>query len=330
MSGAMTEAEIAAQLSLISGLSVSNYCTVAFVTLLCYDYFLTFGREVEFIWKEGFNKGKVLFFFNRYVPILDLIGLMNSYVNRSIHDPDGKKFCSPFFHIDSWVGFCSIFAVNLLLLLRTYAIWRKSKVILVGLSTLLALCMMATAGAAIYADVVVQSFPVPGNVRPCVTGFDNTDVLYAIWVSSIVWDTTILVLSLVKIVPLSHTKVIGARVVGLLIKDGVLYFAVLFLVSIGNVIVLELAPPALKIMLFTFYRVMLSILGSRIILNLRGVILKEPDEAITQESMKLVTTRRTYKSWNTNTPGSPLPQPGQSTLITFVESPVGKKSYSDW
>lgn len=75
---------------------------------------------------------------------------------------------------------------------------------------------------------------------------------------------------------------------------------------------------------------MLSILGSRIILNLRGVILKEPDEVNTQESVKLVTTRRTYKSWNTNPSGSPLPQPVQSTLITFVESPVGQKSYSDW
>lgn len=68
--------------------------------------------------------------------------------------------CSPFFHMDSWLGFCrlviynwisdrwhltssryaSIFIVNLLLLFRTYAIWQKSKVILVSLSVLLAVC----------------------------------------------------------------------------------------------------------------------------------------------------------------------------------------------
>jgi len=320
----------AAVLSLISGMFINNYCTVAFVTLLCYDYCLTFSREVEFIWKQNFNMGKVLFFFNRYVPILNLIGLMNSYVNRSIHDPDGKKFCAPFFHIDSWVGFCSIFVVNLLLLIRTYAIWRKSKVILVSLSILLTLCMMATAGATIYADVVVQSFPVPGNVRPCATGFDKTDVLYAIWVSSILWDTSVLILSLMKIVPLARTNVIGTRMVDLLIKDGVQYFAVLFLISISNVIVLELAPPALKIMLFTFYRVMLSILGSRIILNLRGTILKEHDEAITHESLKLVVTVKSHKSGNLTSLSPPLQQHAQSTLSTFDESPVSKKAYADW
>jgi len=314
-------------LSLINGFVTSNYCTVAFVTLLFYDYCLTFSREVEYIWQQKFNKGKILFFFNRYVTVIDLIGLMNSYVNRSIHDPDGKQFCSPFFHIDSWMGFCGIYVVNLLLLFRTYAIWRKSKIVLVSLSILLALCMMATAGAAIYADVVVQSFPVPGNVRPCVTGFDNTDVLYAIWVSSIVWDTTITILSLVKVIPLSRSNVIGSRMIDLLIKDGVLYFVVLFFISIGNVIVLELAPPALKITLFTFYRVMLSLLGSRIILNLRGMILKQHDEIITHESVKLVVTGKSHRSWHTR---SPLPPPVQTTLVTFAESPVSQKAHSDW
>jgi len=119
-------------------------------------------------------------------------------------------------------------------------------------------------------------------------------------------------------------------------------------ISIGNVIVLELAPPALKITLFTyvnsfpeenswilkyapsFYRVMLSILGSRIILNLRGMILKDHHETTTQESVKLVVTGKRHKSWNASSPVSPLPQPVQSTLVTLVESPASKKAHSDW
>lgn len=75
---------------------------------------------------------------------------------------------------------------------------------------------------------------------------------------------------------------------------------------------------------------MLSLLGSRIILNLRGVILKDHDEIITQESMKLVVTGKSNKSWHSNSERSPLPQPGQSTLVSFVESPGGRKAHSDW
>jgi hypothetical protein len=80
----------------------------------------------------------------------------------------------------------------------------------------------------------------------------------------------------------------------------------------------------------SFYRVMLSILGSRIILNLRGMILKEHDEAITQESLKLVVTGKSHKSWHTSSPVSPLPQPVQSTIVTFVESSVSQKAHPDW
>ena len=62
------------------------------------------------------------------------------------------------------------------------------------------------------------------------------------------------------------------------------------------------------------------------------MILKGYDEVATQESIKLATTGKSYKSWNTKTKtsGSPLPPPVQSTLVTFVESEVSKKAHSDW
>lgn len=40
-----------------------------------------------------------------------------------------------------------------------------------------------------YSLIVPVDYPVPGNVRPCATSFERTDVLYAIWISGIVWDT---------------------------------------------------------------------------------------------------------------------------------------------
>jgi len=186
--------------------------------------------------------------------------------------------CAPFFHVDSWVGMFSIFTVNVILLLRTWAIWGKSRLVLGCLATLLTLCTIAQGGAAIYADIVVQNYPVPGNVRPCATSFKRTDVLYAIWISSIVWDTVILVMSLIKLVPLVRPNVLGSKMLSRLMKDGTTYFAVLFLCSVSNVITLNMATAALKTMMFTFYRVMLSVLANRIILNLRGVLLKGEDE----------------------------------------------------
>jgi len=60
------------------------------------------------------------------------------------------------------------------------------------------------------------------------------------------------------------------------------------------------------------------------------MILKEHDAVITHESMKLVTTGRTHKSWRTDPPVSPLPHHVQSSLVTFVESPDTNKAHSEW
>lgn len=38
----------------------------------CYDYFVTFQREVELVWPSKWNSMKVLFIVSRYSPFLDV------------------------------------------------------------------------------------------------------------------------------------------------------------------------------------------------------------------------------------------------------------------
>ena len=55
--------------------------------------------------------------------------------------------CAPFFHVDSWIGMSSIFTVNVILLLRTWAIWGKSRLVLGCLATLLTVRTFGLCGA---------------------------------------------------------------------------------------------------------------------------------------------------------------------------------------
>ncbi|KAF7326716.1 hypothetical protein MSAN_02499600 [Mycena sanguinolenta] len=59
--------------------------TAAFVTVLVYDWLLTMRLEVEFIWRQKMSFGKLLYFINRYLVIIDLVILLNSYANPIIH-----------------------------------------------------------------------------------------------------------------------------------------------------------------------------------------------------------------------------------------------------
>jgi len=74
------------------------------------------------------------------------------------------------------------------------------------------------------------------------------------------------------------------------LKDGVQYFIVISLASTANIIMLRVAPGILRTMLIFFYPVMVATLGSRLILSLRGSLLRPAynDGVMTSELDTLV------------------------------------------
>ncbi|KAL1949130.1 hypothetical protein VTO73DRAFT_10936 [Trametes versicolor] len=64
-----------------------NY--IAATALFCFDYCLTFGREVDFVWKRGLSVSTVLFYAARYPAffstifvILDIIPFKGMSISR--------------------------------------------------------------------------------------------------------------------------------------------------------------------------------------------------------------------------------------------------------
>jgi len=61
--------------------------------MFAWDYMLTFGMEVELVWKSKWNFMKGLFIFQRYLPFIDTIGL--AFYRQSDISP--IFLCWPFF-----------------------------------------------------------------------------------------------------------------------------------------------------------------------------------------------------------------------------------------
>jgi len=200
--------------------------------------------------------------------MVDLIILMNTYVNQAIHN---DKFCLPWWEVDTWLAILNVIVIDTMLLLRTWAIWRRSRNILICLSVLLVLCIAAASGSTLYESLTVMKVPSPDGIRPCETTYPKPNVFYGLWVSLIVFDFAIVTLTLIKMLPALHPNQ-PTPFIAQLLRDGVIYFVVIFLASVANVIVITTAPPALATMLVTFYRSITSTLCSRLVLNLRGII----------------------------------------------------------
>jgi len=99
------------------------------------------------------------------------------------------------------------------------------------------------------------------------------DTLYAYCVSLIVFDSAVLVLTLVRVVPARHSHGLTPLITHVL-KDGVQYFVIIFLIAIVDVICIKLAPAPLTATLLYLYPAITPTLCSRLILNLRGSILR--------------------------------------------------------
>jgi len=56
--------------------NILNLATVAASALFIWDYILTFGMEVDLVWKSKWNLMKGLYLFQRYLPFIDTVWLV--------------------------------------------------------------------------------------------------------------------------------------------------------------------------------------------------------------------------------------------------------------
>jgi len=140
---------------------------VAFTVVLLYDHVLTFGEEVEFIWKQNMNIGTFLFLLNRYIPLINQVLTINAHLNPAIPD---NQACFALFDVNNWMLIFSCVVIDVILLVRTCALWNWSRVVLISLSTLLVVCILASSGSTLYISLTAFEFPFRGLMFFTVSG----------------------------------------------------------------------------------------------------------------------------------------------------------------
>jgi len=252
------------EFQLASQTIASNYASVAFVTIALYDYLLTLGEEVEFVWQQKMSFGNVLFILNRYMPMIDLV------IYLSLQE---DELCLAFIRLNTWMRLFCYVVINMLLLLRTWALWGMSKTILICLSILMAVCVVAASGPSLYISFAVIEVPSLGSIQTCLYAIPRAEIVYIYCVSLIVFDSAVMILTLIKAVPARQSNGLTPLITQLL-KDGIQYFIIIFLTAILIIIMAGVAPGSLVTTVLNLYSVLTSTLGCRLILNLRGSILR--------------------------------------------------------
>ncbi|KAF6742684.1 hypothetical protein DFP72DRAFT_937659 [Ephemerocybe angulata] len=123
---------------LVSAIRVNQnqgYCKVAVMTLLAYDVIHNFSEEVKYIWKSKWSFSKAMYLVVRYYGVVLAFAMLAA---GERHDPTAKvrAFCHRYIRIFALLGDGYFVIIDIICVMRIYALYERSIKVLVPLSAL--------------------------------------------------------------------------------------------------------------------------------------------------------------------------------------------------
>ncbi|KAL4261440.1 DUF6533 domain-containing protein [Pleurotus pulmonarius] len=244
---------------------IVTYLHLSCNSLLVYDYLLTFADEVRYVYGAPWNFGKILFYFTRYPVFVDTALTLHHQVGYSL----SVQECITLFKITGWMIIIGIVIAEVIMTLRVWALWGRTRNFAIFLS-ILSVATVAGGGVAFFKFHSSQSFIAMDDINPAIPGCfpdDGNNVVFVSFTVLMGYETIIFILTLIKAI--QHFRHGSNSFVTTFFQDGIVYFAALLIVSFANVIILLTEPNEYANMLTSIQRALHSILSARILLRLR-------------------------------------------------------------
>ncbi|KAF8123687.1 hypothetical protein EV363DRAFT_1587224 [Boletus edulis] len=136
--------------SILALLQLNDYISLATATAVIYDYCLTISNEVTYIWKRPWTRVSTLFLLIRYAGCFVALG---QAFDGSTFIPGPVTVRYTVFILIGWAHTIFYMAADMVMILRVYAIYNRSKIIL---GVLLALyfteLVLLIVNASVYSD----------------------------------------------------------------------------------------------------------------------------------------------------------------------------------
>jgi len=250
---------------------IETYTNVAAATILAYDCVLTLHTEATLIWPSKFNFVKALFFLTRYMAFIDVSIVLYYQLTPRIDITS----CNLAYSISGWFIIVGIIIAEMILIVRTWAIWGMKKMVAFGLGIFfLIACIPALVIEAIFLKSIEFS-PLSDPRTPGCLVVAGSPILGIDFIIIIVFETLVLALTLVKGV--QYFRVSSSHTfLSILYRDGILFYVYLLAISATNLIVILATPRGLSSTLALIQRVLHSCFSSRLLINLRRANNRDP------------------------------------------------------
>ncbi|KLO12405.1 hypothetical protein SCHPADRAFT_418921 [Schizopora paradoxa] len=244
-----------------------KYSFVIGVMLLVYDVVINLTCEIELIWMCRWSLGKIIYILARYCGFVDAVVILYYSFSANLT----TESCHMPFVIAVWCITFGIEICHCVLIVRTFVIWERNMLVLAYT------CLFQLTGIVVKVIVIsrmIKKVTFTPSLMPslcaCIPSL-GTDTVLIVFCIDVVFEFQILILSLYK--GFFRWKLLSTPLARTLYRDGFIYFAVLFCISVTNTFVNRLLfSTPYSMIVIIIQRVFHSILASRIIINLRSAV----------------------------------------------------------
>ncbi|KAJ3900765.1 hypothetical protein F5879DRAFT_391455 [Lentinula edodes] len=274
MSEPLTTAEIQIQVNW------NHYMELIEFVILAYDYLLTFDLEIERFWKRDTKRlAAILFFVNRYLTLLGNIPFVLLFFRPGLilRYRDVREALDLYAQILIYVVQINI---SILFLLRMHAIYGGSKRIAGFLGVVLMGMMVNNVVQLYLADrtgPAAVDLPSASAQVGTIPSFSDTQGLHLayLWIGIFVFDLCVFSLTLWKTYCIYKDGYISRGIGTVVMRDGLMYFGIITLATLANILAFALGTEFTKGLLPIFSNIISSVMMSRLMLNLREDHLNE-------------------------------------------------------
>ncbi|KZT57379.1 hypothetical protein CALCODRAFT_483194 [Calocera cornea HHB12733] len=271
------QAAIAALVTYAEHTQITNFFTIASFTVFVYDWILTLPMEIKYVWPAPWSWGKTLFLLTRYLALIDTSVIIPRQLGYNLSTDN----CQLLYQWSTWSMVIGVAIADIILAMRTWAIWSKSR----PWGFALAFAWVAVYGITVgtmgkgMSGLAFGPPPDPA-LRGCfIVAAGDIGILFIGFVVIMVFDLFTFTATAIK--GIDHLRRGDSALVSVLYRDGLLFSAILCVISVLNIIVLEHLTSDLFDVLVVLFRSVHAILACRIMLNIRDAAGKELGEPST-------------------------------------------------
>ncbi|KAF8492477.1 hypothetical protein JB92DRAFT_3100329 [Gautieria morchelliformis] len=251
-------------------LRIINYNMVCTSALLVYDIILTHGQEFKYLWRSPRALEKVAYFFTRYFAVIFMILESIAYMKMVLP----LNVCLHLFHLEIWGITMFILLVDVLIVKRVFVIYCRNTRVGVFLFAVWITEVVTIVVLVIFAVKEEAPFPAPvqpGLIPSCLN-LTPPKYKYALpcWGICSLFQVVYITMTLVKM--REFLRGFGFSmipVLGVLFRDGLAYFLIIFSANMVNLMFDKFALQQLATIGGSWLITVASITVCRLVLNVR-------------------------------------------------------------